>query len=339
VTAGRPASPPPPARTEGILNQYAQLGSTGIEVSRVAYGTSPFGQLFGPVPFEQARLALRRALELGVTFIDTSPYYGDAEERLGRLSSEIPDSVIIGTKAGRNGFQEFDFSPESIRASVENSLRRLRRDHVDILQLHDIDFGDLDRILTDSYDELVRLRDAGKCRAIGMTCYSVPATRRVILETEVDTILNFSHGTLLDDSLDTVLAPLARERGMGVMNAAAVSLGLLTPGVLADDAGATGSVDLASPGSRRAARRMAELAEERGVSIAFLANQFATQRIDCDTTLIGTTKIHHLEEAIAASEAPLDDTLLGELVSLRASIPENQWSVGRPENSIWDWEH
>ncbi|WP_241487976.1 aldo/keto reductase [Leucobacter japonicus] len=298
-----------------------------MTVSQVAYGTSPFGQLFGPVPFEQARAALLRALELGVTFIDTSPYYGDAEERLGRLSNSIPDDVIVGTKAGRYGFDEFDFTPERIRSSVDESLRRLRRDHVDILQLHDIDFGDLDRILTDSYDELVRLRDAGKCRAIGMTCYSVAATRRVLLETDVDVVLNFAHGTLLDDSLDTALAPLARDRGVGVMNAAAVALGLLTPRVLES----SDLVPMATPGSRAAARSMAACARDQGASISMLANQYAMQQIDCDTTLIGTTKLSHLEEAVAAAETPIDAALARELVGLRAPIRENQWNPGRPE--------
>lgn len=319
--------------------EYTTLGQTGIEVSRVSFGTSPFGQLFGPVPFEQARAALWRALELGITFIDTSPYYGDAEERLGRMAGDVPDGVVVGTKAGRNGKDEFDFRPAQIRESLERSLRLLRRDSVDIFQLHDIDFGDLDRILTDSYDELTRLRDSGKCRAIGMTCYSVPASRRVLLETDVDVFLNFSHGTLLDDSLSTELSPLAREKGVGTMNAAAVSLGLLTPAVLAEDPNTPSSVDLASEGSRTAARRMAELAASQGRSIAYLANLYATQFVDCDTTLIGTTKIAHLEEAVRASEAdPSEDAdLIEALLALRVPVRANQWPVGKAENGVWDW--
>src|SRR5699024_5133706 len=164
--------------------------------------------------------------------MDTSPYYGDAEEKLGGMLADIPDDVLVSTKAGRYSFDDFDFSPARIRTSLDESLRRLRRDHVDVLQLHDIDFVELDSLLTDSFAELQSLKEEGKVRAIGMTCYSIHALHRVVNETDVDVILNFAHGTLLDDSLSELLAPAARERGIGVINAAAVSVGLLTPKIL-----------------------------------------------------------------------------------------------------------
>ncbi|MGO1543258.1 MAG: aldo/keto reductase [Gulosibacter sp.] len=314
-----------------------QLGETGLDVSILGFGTAPFGQLFGPVSFEQARKALLRALELGVNFIDTSPYYGDAEERLGRMAGEIPDEVLIGTKAGRYGIDDFDFSPERIRSSVENSLRVLKRDRIDVFQLHDIDFGDLDRILSESYDELVRLRDEGKVRAIGMTCYSIATSRRVLLETDVDVILNFAHGTLLDDSLSTELSPIARENGTGIINAAAVALGLLTPKVLESSDQVPDSVDLQPVATRDAARNMAVRAKKSNVDIAFLANQYSTQQVDCDTTIIGTTNIRHLEDAVRATESELDRTLIEEVLSYRLPSRSHQWQVGIQANDVWNW--
>ena len=312
--------------------EYRPLGTTGIEVSAISFGTAPLGQLFGPVPFERARAAAFAAVDLGMNLIDTSSYYGDAEERLGRIIGDLPDDVLIATKGGRLGWNEFDFTPEGIRASLEASLTRLGRDHVDVFQLHDIDFVPLEPVLHEAYAELVRLREEGKCRFVGMTGYSLPTTRRVLLETDVDVVLNYSHGTLLDNSMTDELAPIARERGTGLINAAAVSLGILTPGVLRME-----QHNIASDVSLRAAQQMARTAERRGADIAFVANQYALQRVDCDTTVIGSTNVDHLNAAVSALTTPLNDELLAELLESRLPTSEQQWDVGRPENNVWDW--
>ena len=312
--------------------EYRAFGSTGFDVSAVTFGTAPLGQLFGPVPFERARDALFTAVDLGMNLVDTSSYYGDAEERLGRVTGELPEDVWLATKAGRVGWNEFDFSPAGIRSSLERSLVRLGRDQVDLFQLHDVDFVQLDSVFEDSVAELLRLRDEGKCRFVGMTCYSLPTIRRAILESPVDVVLNYAHGTLLDDSMTEELAPIARERGKGLMNAAAVSLGLLVPGVV-DKA----EHNIASDASLAAAQRMARAAAARGADIAFLANQFALQRVACDTTVIGTTSAHHVEEAVRALEAPIDEELLSELLALRLPLMEQQWQVGLPENEDWSF--
>lgn len=312
--------------------EYRPLGTTGVEVSAISFGTAPLGQLFGPVPFERARAAVFAAVDLGMNLIDTSSYYGDAEERLGRIISDLPDDVLIATKGGRLGWDEFDFTPEGIRASLEGSLTRLGRDHVDVFQLHDIDFVPLGPVLDDAYAELVRLREEGKCRFVGMTGYSLPTTRRVLLETDVDLVLNYSHGTLLDNSLSDELAPIARDRGTGLMNAAAVSLGILTPGVLGME-----QHNIASDVSLRAAQAMARTAERHGADIAFVANQYALQRVNCDTTVVGSTNIDHLTAAASALTTPIDEELLSELLESRLSTREQQWDVGLPENNVWDW--
>lgn len=312
--------------------EYRAFGTTGFDVSAVTYGTAPLGQLFGPVPFEQAREALFRAVDLGMNLIDTSSYYGDAEERLGRVTGELPDDVWLATKAGRLGWNEFDFSPAGIRASLERSLGLLKRDQVDVFQLHDIDFVPLGPLFEDSMAELVKLREEGKCRFVGMTCYSLPTTRRVLLETSVDVALNYSHGTLLDNSLSSELAPIAAEKGIGLMNAAAVSLGLLVPGIVDKT-----EHNIASDVSLAAGQRMARAAAARGVDIAFLANQYAFQRVDCATTVIGTTNAAHVDAAVQALETPIDEDVLEEILALRLPLMEQQWSVGLPENENWDW--
>jgi L-galactose dehydrogenase len=308
--------------------QYTRLGSTDLTVSKLAFGTGPLGELFGPLDEADALSVVREALDLGITFIDTSPYYGSAEERLGKALVGRRDEVVLGTKAGRYGFDDFDFSPARIRRSVENSLRLLRTDYVDILQLHDIEFVPLAGVFEESYAELAALRDEGKCRYIGMTGYPAATMARAMRETDLDVVLTYSHATLLDDTLQRELEPVAREQAVGLINAAAVALGLLTPG------GSAIEIDHpATPLIRAAAARMVALCADRGVDIAFVANQYSIQRSGCATTLIGTGKPHHLRAAVDAVEAPLDEELIAELLELRPAVPDRTWTSGLVENN------
>lgn len=308
--------------------KYAPLGQTDLVVSQLAFGTAPLGGLFGPLGEPEAIELVHQVLDLGITFLDTSPYYGNAEERLGKALVGRRDEVVLGTKAGRYGLDDFDFSPSRIRRSVEQSLRLLRTDYVDILQLHDIEFVPWGPIRDDAYAELTGMRDEGKCRYIGMTGYPVAAMNRAMRETDLDVLLTYAHATLLDDALQRDVAPVAQERGVGLINAAAVALGLLTPG------GSTMGADHpATAPIRAAAEAMVARCAEHGVDVAFLANQYAVERSGCATTLIGTAKLHHLHAAIAAVDAELDQELIDQLLALRPPLEERSWVSGLPANN------
>jgi L-galactose dehydrogenase len=302
------------------------LGDTGEEVSMVAFGTGSLGDMYGALDESEALRLVDRVVDAGIDVIDSSPYYGSAEARLGRaLTPEKRDRVLLCTKAGRYGLDDFDFSPARIRSSLEDSLRTLRTDRVDVLQLHDVEFRPLGPLFDDSVAELVALKAEGKCRFIGMTGYPLATFRRVLLETDVDVILTHSKDTLLDSSLTEVLMPIARERGVGVMNAAALAVGLLTPG------GSRVQFDHpASVAVRRAAERMRMLAVERGVDISFLANQFAIQRTGAATTVVGAGRWAHVDSAIRAAETPIDPELLGAFLALRPD--SSAWDLGLAEN-------
>ena len=160
--------------------KYRALGQTGLQVSVVSFGTGSLGEMFGPLAESDALRLIDEVLDSGINLIDTSPYYGSAEARLGKaLTPAKRGSVILCTKAGRYGFSAFDFSPARIRESVEDSLTALRTDYLDVLQLHDIEFVNIDPVLSESCAELVRLKEEGKCRFIGMTGYPVKTFRRV----------------------------------------------------------------------------------------------------------------------------------------------------------------
>jgi L-galactose dehydrogenase len=308
--------------------EYTQLGRTQLRVSRLSFGTAPLGGLFGPVEERQALRLVDEAIALGINFLDTSPYYGSAEYRLGLALKGRRDEIVLGTKAGQLGDGSFDFSPAGIRSSVERSLRLLGTDHVDILQLHDVEYVPLEGPLHEGYETLVGLRDEGKARYVGMTGYPLATMRRALTETDLDVLLTYAHGTLLDNSISDELGGLATERGTGLINAAAVALGLLTPAgtSIAKQHPATRAI-------REAAASMVARCAEHGVDPAFVANQYSTQRSGCATTVIGTAKSRHLAAAVEAAETPLDEDLVAELVALRPPVGRRQWTSGLPDNN------
>ena len=308
--------------------RYNRLGRTDLNVSAVSFGTAPLGDMFGAVDESDTTAIVHRAVDAGVNFFDSSPYYGGglAEQRLGAALRGRRDQVLVGTKAGRYGMDDFDFSPQRLRESLHESLARLQTDYVDVFQLHDIEFVDLDGVFGDSYAELVRLRDEGKCRYIGMTGYPMEALCRAVTETELDVVLSYAHYTLLNTRLARDLAPRCEERGVGVINAAAVALGLLTP---------AGSRIQVPAGERivQAARRAVEACTARNGDIAFLANQFSIQRCGAATTVVGTTKARHLDSAIAAEATPLDEDLLAVVLAETADVQSLSWSSGLAKNN------
>jgi L-galactose dehydrogenase len=306
--------------------RYEPLGSTGLEVSIVSFGTAPLGGLFGAGDERDEHAIVTRAIDAGINLFDSSPLYGDAEERLGRALKGRRDEVIVATKAGRYTRDDFGFEPARLRESVERSLRLLQTDHVDILQLHDIEFVDLAPVFAEGYAELARMRDEGKCRFIGMTAYPTATLRRAIEETELDVVLCYAHFTLLDTTLTTDLLPAAEARGTGVMNAAAVALGLLTPNGPRESHPAEEEI-------RAGARRAREAAERLGIDIAFLANQYAIQRSGCPTTVIGTARPEHLDSAVRAATEPIDEEALAAVLEAVGPARDLTWRTGLPENA------
>jgi L-galactose dehydrogenase len=308
--------------------QTRPLGRIGLDVSPVALGTGSIGEMFGPVTVTEAVNVVHRAIDMGVNVIDTSVYYGSAEERLGIALKGRRDSVILATKAGRFAYDDFDFSPQRLRASLEQSLRRMRTDHVDIFHLHDIEFVPLGPLFEDGLATLQQFKDEGMTRFIGMTGYPLKTMEQVIQLPGIDVILTYAKGTLLDNSLADRITPLAEQHGVGVMNAAAVTLGLLTP------SGSNMQNDHpATPAIRDSAERMRALADQRGIDLAFLANQYAVWRSGAATTVVGTAKLKNLEAAVRAAETPPDPDLERDFLALRPGPTEQQWPSGLSQNN------
>ena len=200
-----------------------QLGRTGLTVSSVALGTTKLGRNTGvkyPADFtlpsdQEVATLLESARQLGVNLIDTAPAYGESERQLSSFINNHRHEVVLCTKCGEqylNGRSIYDFSAQAILASVEQSLRRLRTDHVDILLLHS-DGNDVEILTqTDAVDTLSQLKKSGKIRAAGISAKTKPG----ILEAARTLDVIMAPFSQKEPSLAEALAEV-QDRGLGVL--------------------------------------------------------------------------------------------------------------------------
>lgn len=308
--------------------QFRELGNTDLRLSQLSYGTSSLGQEFRRIDLAEAIDSVRAALDLGMNFIDTSPYYGRgmSEILLGMALRDVPrDSYFLGTKLGRYTGEHFDFSPARVVESVDVSLHRLGTDHVDVMLCHDVEFANLDRIVEETIPALRKEQQKGKVRFVGISGYPMKTFRSVLERTELDVILSYNHFTLQNTML-TELVPLCRERGVGILNAAPFSARLLTRSELPSWHRATDEV-------RRVARRAADHAAARGIDIAQLALQFSLSNPDFATCIVGSANPANVRNWIEWSEAPVDEVLMQEVRDILQPIHNWFYVEGRPENN------
>lgn len=308
--------------------RYRPLGKTGLQVSIVSYGASPLGSVFRDVDEAEGARCVRRALELGINYLDCAPYYGStrAETALGRALQNVPrGDYLLATKVGRYDEGEFDFSAERVTQSVDESLSRLQTDYVDVIQCHDIEFVELSQIVHETLPALRRVVEQGKARFVGITGLPLRALREVLSQTNVDTILSYCRYTLFDTSLESLL-PALHGRGVGAINASPLSMGLLTE---------RGAPDWhpAPPDVRDACGHAVALCRERGQDIAKLALQFACANEQIATTLVGTASPANIEKNACWIEEPLDQELLRDVQNALAPIRDRTWPSGLPENN------
>ena len=308
--------------------QTRPLGRTGIQLPWLSFGASSLGQEFRSVDVNEALRSVRVALDLGMNFIDTSPFYGRgmSECLLGVALRGVPrDSYILGTKLGRYDRDHFDFSPQRVVESVDVSLHRLGVDHLDILLCHDVEFVDVDRVIEKTLPALRAIQAAGKARFIGISGYPMKLFRQVIERIELDVILSYNHYTLQNTML-LDLIPDLQTRGIGIINAAPFSARLLTEASLP-------AWHKATPTVRSIARRAAEHCRSRGVDIAQLALQYAIQPEELTTCVVGSANPANIQKWADWSEQPIDETLLAEVLRILRPIHNWHYTEGRPENN------
>jgi L-galactose dehydrogenase len=271
--------------------------------------------------------AVHLAVDSGINFFDTSPYYGTtlAETRLGAALLGRRDRVIIATKCGRYGTNEFDFSAKRVTASIDESLRRLQTNYVDLLQVHDLEFGDAQQIIEETIPALRRLQQQGKARYIGITGYPPKLLRRIAEAAPVDSILTYCHYNLMNTDMDEVLTNFARERGIGLINAAALHMGILTENGPAEWHPAPQEV-------RDAGKNAAEFCRSHGVDIADVAMRFSLNHPYVSSTLVGMANTRQVEASMELLHNSTDPELLRQVEAILSPVFNHVWPSGRAEN-------
>ncbi|MGN6545144.1 MAG: aldo/keto reductase [Aureliella sp.] len=306
-----------------------KLGKTDLELPILSFGASSLGQEFRGVTLDEAFASIRAALELGMNFIDTSPFYGRgmSEVLLGVALRDVPrDSYTMCTKLGRYDVGHFDFSAKRVAESVDVSLHRLGCGHLDIVLCHDIEFVPLQQIVHETLPALRGLQKAGKVRYVGISGYPQKIFHTVLEQTDLDCVLSYNQYTLQNTRFADETIPMLKQRGVGIMNAGPFSARLLTNSPL--------PVWFRDPPNVQAAARMAaEHCQRRGVDIAQLALQFCLRNEDITTTVAGSANPNNVRKWAQWAEQPIDEELLQEVLEIFAPVHNVGHKEGLPENN------
>jgi aryl-alcohol dehydrogenase-like predicted oxidoreductase len=308
--------------------QFRPLGRTGLNLSTLSFGASSLGQEFRQVDLQEAIGAVRVALDLGMNFIDTSPFYGRgmSECLLGVALRDVPRGrYLLGSKLGRYAGAHFDFSARRVVESVDISLQRMGVDYLDIMLCHDIEFVDMSQIVEETLPALRKIQQQGKVRFIGISGYPMNIFRYVLDRTQLDVVLSYNHYTLQNTMLAD-LVPYLRQKGVGIMNAAPFSARLLTNAPLP-------AWHKAAPEVRTACRRAADHCSARGVDIAQLAVQFSLANADLTTCIVGSANPDNVRKWVAWAGLPIDQKLLSEVQEILRPIHNWFYIEGRAENN------
>lgn len=307
--------------------EYREIGRTGMKVSALSFGASSLGSVFRETKEGEAVAAVHTAVDSGMNFIDVSPYYGHykAETVLGKALREIKrDKYYLSTKVGRygkDGVNTWDYSARRATESVYESMERLGVDHIDLINVHDIEFADLHQVVDETLPALVALRDKGVVGHVGITDLQLENLQWVIDHVApgtVESILNFCHFTLNDDKLLDYL-DYFEQRGIGVINASPLSMGLLSRrGVPAWHPAPKSLVD--------ACRRAVEYCDAKGYPIEKLAMQYSLSEPRIATTLFSSANPENVAKNIAfVSEQP-DWELIGEVKRIIGDQQHVSWA-------------
>jgi D-threo-aldose 1-dehydrogenase len=319
------------------------LGRSSVSVTSLSFGAAGIGNLYAAVTESQAAATVEAAWEAGIRAFDTAPHYGLglSEQRLGAALRHRPrETYSISTKVGRilepaadprgddlaDGFavpathrRRWDFSADGVRRSLDESLRRLGLDRVDIVYLHDPD-DHAEQALTEAYPALEKLRAEGVVGAIGVGMNHSALPARFVRETDIDVVLLAGRYTLLDQTGLDELLPSAAERGVSV-----VLGGVLNSGILADPhAAAAFDYGAVPDGILSRAQRMQLICQEHGVHLRAAALQFPIGHPAVVSVLLGARSPEEARVAVADAATPLPAELWRDLKAaglLPESVP------------------
>jgi 1-deoxyxylulose-5-phosphate synthase len=311
--------------------KYLKLGRTGLDVSRICLGCMSYGDASrGGHPWvideEGSRPFFSQALDAGINFFDTANVYssGSSEEFLGRALTERRvqrDEVVIATKVyapTREGPNGFGLSRKAILAEVDNSLRRLNTDFIDLYQIHRLD----DRTpMEETLEALHDVVKAGKVRYLGASSMWAWQFTKALYVSEAHGWTKFvamqDHYNLLNREEEREMHPLCLDQGVGVIPWSPLARGRLARAwdeiTERSSSDTFGSRLYAESTDRQIVERVAEVAEQRGVPMAQIALAWVLSKPAITAPIVGATKAHHIDDAIAAVDLELSSEEIARL--------------------------
>lgn len=308
--------------------RQVSFGRAGLTVSALGVGCAPLGGLFSSVEDDDVDELIATALDIGVTYFDTAPFYGhgSSERRIGKGLRKVPRTAFrLSSKVGRvlepgestepNEYVDldpftpvFDYTPSGIRRSFESSLERLGLDSIDILYIHDPD-DYLDQAINEAYPELDKMRSEGLVASIGVGTNLAEIGTRFVRETDIDVALVAGRFTVLDQiALDEFL-PEAQRREVSVLGA-----GVFNSGVLVNPVdGATYNYAPASQEILDKTRAIHDVVRAHNVPIEAVGLQFPLRHPATKAVVTGVRSAEELRTNVAAFDTDIPDSLWSDL--------------------------
>lgn len=317
-----------------------KIGNNGVDITELGFGGAPIGNLYAPLSDDQAEETVHRAIETGVRYFDTAPYYGHglSEHRLGRALRTIPrDDYVISTKVGRllkpedpdniplGQFPDclpfkpvFDYSYDGVMRSVEDSLQRLGTHRIDIILIHDVDKwthkdqeGQRFReVMEGGYKALTELRSEGVIKAIGCGLNEWEACDKFARAGDFDCFLLAGRYTLLhQESLDSFL-PLCDDRGIKIIIGGPYNTGILATGAID---GAYYDYAPATPEIMEKVRKIENICKSHNVPLATAALHFPLYHPSISCVIPGARTAGEIDRSYETYSKAIPDALWAEL--------------------------
>ena len=288
-----------------------RLGRTELEVTCLGMGGAGVGR--GDVTDDEAIEAVHRAIDLGINYLDTAPLYGESERRVGlALADGWREKIYLATKIGTHPEWRGDFSASGTRRSVENSLHLLGTDCLDVCLVHDPDSMDPVVAKDGAFDELQRMREEGLLKFIGLGVRQHEFHKIAIETGVVDVILTYLDYTLLSQTANDWLLPLAAENDIGVINGSPIAMGLLSgiePNVSAE------RMHLDTSDAEKA-HRLWQWATNNDLNVLNLAIQFCFRQPRIAMSLTGSKNAAEVEQNFAAATTSVSDDVWEQVSTL-----------------------
>ncbi len=313
------------------------LGRTGLSVSRLGFGAL-FSASFS-TDRDAAVKAVHRATELGISYFDTAPTYGDSEDVLGTALAGVRKPVVVSTKIGGKPSPFDPKDAKTLVASVKNSLALLHRDHIDVLMIHEPDrpqqyawWDDIAAVTGPVLDTIERLKGEGLIRHAGLGGTSTTEMAHLLRSGKFDVVLTaFQYNLLYREAADEIF-PAAKAHNVGVIAGSPLQQGMIARRFDA-------LVTQAKPwwlSERRCEqlRRLYRLVDDSGIALPEMGIRFMLSSPDVHCVLMGARSVAEVEANVAAiAKGPLPRDVLSRVDEIAAMLPQRPY--GEPVNIGW----